>query len=76
MHSIKPSIWTCKTSNGWLNLALARKVESVRKGVLITWSNGCTKLFKGQDAGIIQGSMMEAHLKLRKNLENECYGNN
>lgn|GEM_PF-1646658 len=63
-----PSIWSCKISSGWLNLAQCRKIEPCSAPeeplcALITWNKGEEELFTGENAIAIIQSWREAHRK-------------
>jgi len=63
-----PSIWSCKISTGWINLAQCRKIEPCCAPnepiyALVTWNRGELELFVGENAIAIIQAWREAHLK-------------
>ncbi len=65
MHIIAvPTVFTCKTPTaGWLNLAQIRQLqfgELPNPVAVITWHNGDTENFFGDDATAIMESWLEA----------------
>jgi len=58
-----PAVFTCKTpSAGWVNLAQIRQVidDQEERLIVVSWLNGDTQLFYGENAEAILGSLNES----------------
>ena len=69
-----PTIWSCKVSFGWLNLADVRKIQPAsdtkgRRTILITWNSDKEEVFIGDDAETIMHSWLQAVEKYIKPFE-------
>ncbi|MEH2030252.1 MAG: hypothetical protein V7K67_11350 [Nostoc sp.] len=58
-----PTVFTCKTPTaGWINLAQIRQVieDEDEKVIVVTWHNGDTQVFYGENAVAIVSSFTQA----------------
>lgn len=65
MHTIisVPAVFTCKTPTaGWVNLDQIRQVidDQEEKVIIVTWSDGDTQVFYGENADAIVAALEEA----------------